>query len=151
MKILRIILIILLIAFVGMQFVPTRRNQSNIVPKTDFLVVNNPSKNVNTILQESCYDCHSNNTDYPWYNKMQPIAWFLEHHIKEGKDELNFNEWDTYSERRKNSKLNAMIHQIEDEEMPLYSYVLMHRDAEISKDERQTLVAYLRILKKNHE
>ncbi|MEH6766111.1 MAG: heme-binding domain-containing protein, partial [Aequorivita antarctica] len=103
------------------------------------------------ILQESCYDCHSNNTDYPWYNKVQPIAWFLEHHIKEGKDELNFNEWDTYSERRKNSKLNAMIHQIEDEEMPLYSYVLMNRDAEISKDERQTLVAYLRILKKNHE
>lgn len=151
MKILRIILIILLIAFVGMQFVPTRRNQSNIMPKTDFLVVNNPSKNVSDILQESCYDCHSNNTDYPWYNKMQPIAWFLEHHIKEGKDELNFNEWDTYSERRKNSKLNAMIHQIEDEEMPLYSYVLMHRDAEISKDERQTLVAYLRILKKNHE
>ncbi|MCB0465321.1 MAG: heme-binding domain-containing protein, partial [Aequorivita sp.] len=94
---------------------------------------------------------HSNNTDYPWYNKIQPAAWFLEDHITEGKKELNFNDWGNYSDRRKNSKLNSIIHQIEDEEMPLDSYVLIHRDADLSNKERQDLVTYFKILKQKLE
>src|SRR5690606_31039251 len=111
MKILRIILIILLVAFVGIQLVPTERNQSDLVPKTDFLLVNNTPENIGKLLQVSCYDCHSNNTKYPWYNKIQPAAWFLEDHIREGKKELNFSEWDAYSNRRKNSKLKSIMSQ----------------------------------------
>ena len=93
MKTLKIIALILLVAFVGIQFIPTERNQSDLVPRTDFLLVNNTPENIGNLLQVSCYDCHSNNTNYPWYNKVQPIAWFLENHIKEGKDELNFSEF----------------------------------------------------------
>ena len=100
MKIVKIIALILLVGFVGIQFVPTDLNQSDTVPKTDFLLVNNTQENISALLQESCYDCHSNNTEYPWYNKVQPAAWYLEDHIQEGKDELNFNEWAEYSDRR---------------------------------------------------
>ena len=114
MKIVKIIALILLVGFVGIQFVPTDLNQSDTVPKTDFLLVNNTQENISALLQESCYDCHSNNTEYPWYNKVQPVAWFLEDHINEGKEELNFNEWDAYSNRRKNSKLKSIISQVKD-------------------------------------
>ncbi|MCA0957478.1 heme-binding domain-containing protein [Muricauda ruestringensis] len=147
MKIAKIIALILLVGFVGIQIVPTDFNQSDTVPKTDFLLVNNTSENISTLLQESCYDCHSNNTRYPWYNKVQPVAWFLENHIKDGKEELNFNEWDTYTNRRKNSKLKSIISQIKDDEMPLASYTLIHKDAELSKPEKTLIIDYINNLK----
>ncbi|RPD97662.1 hypothetical protein EGM88_07650 [Aureibaculum marinum] len=149
MKITKIIALILLIGFVGIQFVPTDLNQSDTVPKTDFLLVNNTQENISAILQESCYDCHSNNTKYPWYNKVQPAAWFLENHIKDGKEELNFNEWDTYSNRRKNSKLKSIISQVKDDEMPLASYTLIHKDAKLSKSEKTLIIDYMKNLKEN--
>jgi len=151
MKIAKIIALILLVGFVGIQFVPTDLNQSDTVPKTDFLLVNNTSENISTLLQESCYDCHSNNTRYPWYNKVQPVAWFLENHIKDGKEELNFNDWDTYSNRRKNSKLKSIISQIKDDEMPLASYTLIHKDAELSKSEKTLIIDYINNLKEKLE
>lgn len=149
MKITKIIALILLIGFVGIQFVSTDLNQSDTVPKTDFLLVNNTQEDISAILQESCYDCHSNNTRYPWYNKVQPAAWFLENHIKDGKEELNFNEWDTYSNRRKNSKLKSIISQVKDDEMPLASYTLIHKDAKLSKSEKTLIIDYMKNLKEN--
>jgi len=151
MRIVKIVALVLLVCFVGIQFMPTELNQSDIVPKTDFLLVNNPPENISTLLQESCYDCHSNNTDYPWYNKIQPTAWFLENHIADGKEELNFNEWDAYSNRRKNSKLKSIISQVEDDEMPLSSYTLIHKDAKLSKSEKTLVIDYMKKLKGNLE
>ncbi|HNP68559.1 MAG TPA: heme-binding domain-containing protein [Aequorivita sp.] len=147
MKIVKIIAIVLLVAFVGIQFMPTTRNQSDSVPSTDFMLVNNVPENIQKKLQVSCYDCHSNNTQYPWYNKVQPVAWFLEDHIKEGKAELNFNEWDSLSNRRKKSKLRSIIKQIESDEMPLYSYTLIHKDASFSEAEKQELIRWIEQLK----
>ena len=142
MKIVKIIAVILLVAFVGIQFVPTERNQSDVIPKTDFLLVNNPPENISTLLQESCYDCHSNNTDYPWYNKVQPVAWIMGDHIKEGKAELDFNEWDSISNRRKKSKLKSIISQIKDDRMPLSSYTIIHKDAVFSETEKQDIIQW---------
>lgn len=147
MKIVKIIAIVLLLAFVGIQFIPTTSNQSDSVPSTDFMLVNNVPENIQKKLQVSCYDCHSNNTNYPWYNKVQPVSWFLEDHIKEGKAELNFNEWDSLSNRRKKSKLRSIIKQIESDEMPLYSYTLIHRDASFSEAEKQELIRWIEQLK----
>ena len=147
MKIVKIIALILLVGFVGIQFVPTDLNQSDTVPKTDFLLVNNTQENISALLQESCYDCHSNNTEYPWYNKVQSVAWFLEDHINEGKEELNFNEWDAYSNRRKNSKLKSIISQVKDDEMPLASYTLIHKDAKLSNSEKTLIIDYMKNLK----
>ena len=138
---------VLLVAFITIQFFPTEKNQSDVVPKTDFLLVNNPPKEISSILKESCYDCHSNNTEYPWYNKIQPIAWFLEDHIKEGKNELNFNGWNDFSDRRKNSKLKSIINQIEDDEMPLASYTLIHRRAILSKSEKVLVIDFMQQIK----
>ncbi|WP_366186630.1 heme-binding domain-containing protein [Flavobacterium ovatum] len=149
MKIFKIILLVLLIVFVGIQFIPTTRNKNDKVPKTDFMIVNNVPQGINTAIQTSCYDCHSNNTHYPWYSSIQPGAWFMESHIKDGKAELNFNEWGELSNRRKKSKLKSIISQIEDNEMPLSSYTLIHRNAIFSETQKQRIIQYLTALKNN--
>nr|AOE05635.1 conserved hypothetical protein [uncultured bacterium] len=147
MKIVKIIALVLLVAFVGIQFIPTERNQSDTVPQTDFMFVHNVPETIQKKLQVSCYDCHSNNTQYPWYNKIQPVAWFLEDHIKEGKAELNFNEWDSLSSRRKASKLRSIIKQIENGEMPLDSYTLIHSEATFTEAEAEELINFITQLK----
>ena len=149
MKIFKRIAIVLLIVLVGFQFVPTMRNQSDTIPRTDFMLVNDVPETIQKKLQVSCYDCHSNNTQYPWYNKVQPVTWFLEGHIKEGKAELNFNEWDSLSNRRKKSKLRSIIKQIESGEMPLDSYTLIHKDAKFSKEETNEIINFITQLKDN--
>lgn len=147
MKIVKFIALVLVLALVGIQFVPTKLNQSSTVPKTDFVWVHDMPDNISQLLLTSCYDCHSNNTEYPWYNKLQPMAWLLADHITHGKEELNFSKWEEYSNRRKNSKLKSIISQVEDDEMPLSSYTFIHRDAVLSKTEKALLVDYMKELK----
>lgn len=151
MKVLKIIAWIALGALVVIQFFPTDKNESYTTPETDFVLVNKVPSEIENQLMQSCYDCHSNNTVYPWYSNIQPAAWFLEDHIKEGKAELNFNEWDNYSDRRKKSKLRSIIKQIENGEMPLDSYTLIHRDAIFSKEEKETVLNYMKTLKDDLE
>ncbi len=133
------------------QFFPITLNESDTVPQSDFMVVNQVPATIKNRLQVSCYDCHSNNTDYPWYSKIQPAAWYLEDHIQEGKDELNFNEWAEYSDRRKNSKLRSIISQIEEDKMPLDSYTLIHRDAILSDEDKRVIIDYMTALKDSLE
>ena len=147
MKIIKIIAWIVLAALVVIQFFPVDYNQSETIPQTDFMLVNNVPVTVKKSLQVSCYDCHSNNTQYPWYNKLQPVAWFLEGHIKEGKEELNFSDWDNLSDRRKTSKLRSIIKQIESDEMPLSSYTLIHKEARFSKEEKEEILNWVTQLK----
>jgi len=143
MKIRRI-LIFLLIVLVGIQFIPTKRNESVVVLDTDFSKTFNLPDNIQVLLKKSCYDCHSNNTNYPWYNKIQPASWFLEKHIKDGKKELNFSEFGSYSKRKQKSKLKAIINQIKDNEMPLSSYTLIHQDAKLTERDKKDLIAWIR-------
>src|SRR5690625_7505051 len=103
MRFLKIIALVLLVVFVGIQFIPTERNQRDVVQKSDFVLVNNSPENIGSLLQVSRYDCHSNNTRYPWYNKVQRIAEYLERHITEGKARMNLSAWEPYSKRRQNS------------------------------------------------
>ena len=88
MNVLKKIIFFLLIVFVGIQFIPTNRNQSDEILESDFSKTFNVPSNIQNLFKKSCYDCHSNNTSYPWYNKIQPASWFLEKHIKEGKETI---------------------------------------------------------------
>ena len=140
---LKFLAIIALVALIGIQFIPTTRNQSDIVPVTDFISTYNPPKEVANILRTSCYDCHSNNTEYPWYNKIQPVSWYLEDHVKHGKEELNFSEFGEYSDRRKMSKLKSFISQVEQDEMPLDSYTFINRRAKVSIAEKELVLTWV--------
>jgi hypothetical protein len=147
MKLLKIIGLVLLVVLVGLQFFPARSNQNTIVPSTDFVKTYKVPEQVAQMLYTSCYNCHSNNTDYPWYSRVQPVGWFLENHISKGKEELNFSEFGSYSGRRQQSKLTSMISQVEDDKMPLASYTFIHSDARLSAVNKKNLVDYLKTLK----
>jgi hypothetical protein len=95
------------------------------------------------VLQISCYDCHSNNTHYPWYSFIQPAAWLMASHIKNGKAMLNFSEFGAYSNRKQQSKLQAIINSINDNTMPLNSYIILHKNAKLSAENKRILVDWI--------
>lgn len=138
-------LIVLLVILVAIQFVQPARNQSVQVSTSDIATVISVPNNVQAILQKSCYDCHSNNTRYPWYAILQPGAWWMASHIEEGKAELNFDEFGNYSKRRQLSKLKAIQGSIEDESMPLPSYTVIHRRASLSETDQKLLKDWFEI------
>lgn len=137
----------LILIFIGMQFFPVTYNKDDAVLESDFIKTYKPPVQIQSILKTSCYDCHSNNTRYPWYSNIQPGGWFMEGHINDGKKELNFSTFGNYSKRRQKSKLKAIINQIKDGEMPLWSYTLIHRNATLSKDDKQILTDWLTTLR----
>ena len=100
-------------------------------------------KNIETALRTSCYDCHSDNTNYPWYSYIQPVRSFLEGHIKDGKKELNFNEFGNYSSRKQRSKLDAISKQIKTDKMPLSSYTLIHGNAILTSTQKEDILNWI--------
>lgn len=128
----------------GIQFIRPARNNSEQVAASGFVRSFEVPDSVNRILQSSCYDCHSNGTRYPWYSQIQPFGWILANHIQRGKSELNFSEFTGYSLRRQVSKFKAIASQVEDNEMPLKSYKLLHKQAKLSDVEKNLLVTWMR-------
>ena len=135
--------LILLGLLIVIQFFPIKKNKSDKILDTDFIKIYNPPQNVATMLKTSCYDCHSNNTIYPWYSKIQPVAWYLQHHVNEGKHEVNFSEFGKYSLKRKKHKLDECIDEVKENEMPLTSYTLIHGDAKLSANQKEELISWL--------
>ena len=136
-------LAVLVVAIVlVIQVIPVERNVSTVPPGQSFEKTEKVPANVAAILKVSCYDCHSNNSRYPWYSELQPGAWFMAQHIKKGGDELNFDEFNNYSKRRKKAKIKSIISQIEKDEMPLKSYRMMHGNARLSADEKKELLDF---------
>jgi len=122
------------------QFFQPARNKSSELSSTDIKKTFSIRGNVQLILKISCYDCHSNNTNYPWYSRIQPFGWLLAKHIKNGKAELNFNEFSSYSLRRQISKLNGIGNSVKDGTMPLNSYTMIHKNARLSKEDKALLI-----------
>jgi hypothetical protein len=147
MKLLKRIGLVLVVVLAGLQFIPSRTNQDKAAPPSDFIVTNGVPENIGHILRTSCYNCHSNNTSYPWYSRVQPVGWFLQNHINKGKAELNFSEFGSYSVRKQKSKLRSMVSQVEKGEMPLTSYTFIHREARLSQENKKVLIDYLNALK----
>lgn len=147
-KIIKKILFIGLIIFLLMQLYQPARNISFEQDITaNFTKVYNVPKNVEAILRTSCYDCHSNNTNYPWYSYIQPARFFMESHIKEGKENLNFSEWGNYSARKQNNKLDRIAKQIKSNEMPLSSYTMIHKNATLSATQKKEVLDWISQLK----
>ena len=131
------------IVFIAIQFFRPVLNKSNQVSDTDISKMVITSDSILSVLKNSCYDCHSNNTNYPWYSNVQPMGWLMAKHIKKGKDELNFSEFGSYSPRRQLSKLNGIANSIKDNLMPLSSYKMMHKNAQLSKYEKALLINWV--------
>jgi hypothetical protein len=141
-RVIRWVLVVLAVAFIAVQFY---RPPTNSAPETadDFLRVYRPPEHVDAVLRAACYDCHSNQTRYPWYAHVMPVGWWLKDHIDDAKREVNFSEFGSYRVRRKFRKLEEMIEQVQKGEMPLASYRLIHTDAELTPAQKEEFVAWV--------
>lgn len=143
-KIIKPIALVLLAALIIIQFFKPERNLSS----SETIVSNDISKlypvpqEVASILKTSCYDCHSNNTHYPWYSNFQPVAWWLADHVKEGKGELNFSEFASYRIGKQYRKLEKMNSEVKEGEMPLESYTFIHGDAKLNPAQKEKLLSW---------
>lgn len=138
------ILLALAVLAIGIQFVRPQKNISAAPPsKDDFLVAHPPPPELRHLIAVACYDCHSDNTRYPWYAEIQPVGWWLANHIDDGVTNLNLSRFGAYTEKRQGRKLDAMIDEITDRTMPLPSYTWIHRDARLSAVEIKQLTDWL--------
>ena len=145
-KFLKPIAIILLIVLVVMQFFSPDKNTSDLTiaeNPSDFIAITKPTPMVEDVLLRACYDCHSDHTNYPWYNNITPINYWLADHVKHGKKHLNFSKWSTYSPKKQDHKLEECIEMVEEGEMPLNSYTWTHGDAKLTPAEVQELTTWL--------
>jgi hypothetical protein len=145
----KIIFIVFLIFLVMQLYQPARNTEFEQDSTVDFTGVYLVPKNVETILRTSCYDCHSNNTNYPWYSNIQPGRFFMERHIKEGKENLNFSEFGKYSKRKQENKLDRIVKEIKSDEMPLASYTLIHQNAMLTLSQKNEVIDWVNTVEKN--
>jgi hypothetical protein len=136
------ILLGLLSLFILIQFFRPSRNLST-APEPDEIFSHYPaSESIKAMIKTSCYDCHSNNTRYPWYAGIQPLAWWIDHHIEEGKGELNFSDFTAFNIRYKSHKLDEIMEVINEREMPLKSYLITHSGARLTDAQRKEIVKW---------
>ena len=143
-KIIKPIALVLLAALIIIQFFRPEKNvrSSETVATNDISKLYPVPQEVAAILQTSCYDCHSNNTRYPWYSNFQPVAWRLADHVKEGKKELNFSEFASYRIGKQYRKLEEVNSEVEEGEMPLESYTFIHGDAKLNPAQKEKLMSW---------
>lgn len=137
----------LLILFIGIQFFTVKLNTSTILPESSIEKHYRIPGNVQQILKTSCYDCHSNNTVYPWYSKIQPVKWWLANHINDGKRHLNFDEFSTYPKDKKLHKLDEVAKTVNTGEMPLSSYTFIHTHAKLSSEQKAIILTWVKSMK----
>jgi hypothetical protein len=134
------VLIGLVVVLVGIQFVHPARNINSTITPDDFNQLYPIPDSVQVVLKKACYDCHSNNTRYPWYFNIQPVAWWMSDHVDEGKKELNFSEFGKRPLAKRAKKIKKIAKEVQDGDMPLSSYTWIHKDAMLSEGEKQLVI-----------
>jgi hypothetical protein len=142
--------VLILIQFIR----PAKNTSGTVITENDISKAVAIDDKLHQTLIKKCYDCHSNNTNYPWYNNIQPVAWWLAHHIEEAKGELNFSEFKTYEQKKATHKLEEIGEVTAEGEMPLRSYTMMHEGTVITPDDKAAIDSWLAALnieyKKEH-
>lgn len=151
-KILKIIIVILIIAIIAIQFINRPEKTSNYeITQDDITKHMNIPSNVQQILKRSCYDCHSNQTVWPWYSNVAPASWLVAKDVKEGRKEMNFSEWGKLSDNKKAKLLDDICEQVTEGEMPLKPYLIMHSDAKLSDEDIKLLCTWAESEMKKYE
>ncbi|BCW97818.1 MAG: hypothetical protein KatS3mg024_0645 [Armatimonadota bacterium] len=122
---------LVVVGFLGIQFVPVERTN----PPVTAAFAGPPE--VKAVLERSCYDCHSNETRWPWYSRVAPVSWMVSRHVREGREHLNFSQWDPRKEGGEAAK--EIWEEVDKGRMPLRSYLLAHPSARLSQADRDVL------------
>lgn len=126
----------LIVALIGAQLVPLDRSNPPVTGEIDA-----PAE-VMTILRKACYDCHSNEVNWPWYSKVAPMSFSVVHHVDEGREYMNFSEWDKLTPEKRAYKISECWEMVEEGEMPLSEYLWFHSEAELTPEDMEVLKAW---------
>jgi hypothetical protein len=140
------ILIGVLIVVVIMQFFRIDKTNPAVNADTNLVQIVSTPEDVQQLLRSACYDCHSFETVYPWYTNIAPVSWWLKQHVNEAREELNFSEWGTYSDKKRTHKIEEMQEALDEEWMPLDSYKLVHGDANLTRKQRDLMLNWVKTL-----
>jgi hypothetical protein len=138
------ILFVLLFTFIAIQFIRPDKNEGQAFTNQDITHYVEVPNHIQNILKASCYDCHSNHTNYPWYSNINPVGLWLNHHIEEGKAELNFSDFSKYDKKRLDHKLEETAEEVQEGHMPLPSYLWLHNDAKLNPQQIEQVVAWVK-------
>lgn len=150
-RVLKTTALVLLAALIVIQFFRPAKNKQEGIAANHISNKYPIPDDVNIILQKACNDCHTNNTRYPWYSNVQPVAWWLDEHIKDGKKELNFSEFNGYPLRKQYHKLEEVIDEVKEGKMPLNSYTWIHKDAILTQEEKVKITDWVSLVRKEME
>lgn len=138
-KVLKVLLVLLVVAFIGLQFVRPARVNPPVEESQTIFATGHVPPDVRAIIDRSCNDCHTNTVKWPWYSNFAPVSWLVVEDVDKGRKELNFSTWGTYKPKRQEHKLEEICEQVEKGEMPLKNYLYLHRSAKLSEADRQRL------------
>ncbi|WP_457618760.1 heme-binding domain-containing protein [Lutibacter sp.] len=141
------ILLGVLVVLILIQFISPQKNNSKDYTNDITTELQIPDE-VLQIIKTSCADCHSNLTVYPWYNKIAPFSWYLAQHVNEGKEHLNFSEWTKYNKDQKNHIIKDLKEVIKKREMPLTTYVLIHKNAAMNESQNKLFLDWINTIEK---
>ena len=139
----------LIIVLAFMQFKSVDKTNPPIVEQQDFFARNNAPEEIKALFKNACYDCHSNETKYPWYFNVAPVSWWTRGHIDHAREEMNFSIWKTFNAKKQSHLMEECIEKISEKEMPLLSYIIAHPEARISEDERNQMATWLKSINVN--
>lgn len=142
--------ITLLLLLVVFQFFRIDKTTKELIPEKDFTTLSNMPTELASVLKNSCYDCHSDQPRYPWYTNVAPLSWWIKSHINEGSKHLNFSVWGNYPAKKVDHKLKECVEMLEENEMPLSSYLIMHGDSKLSAAQKTELMNWFNSLR-THE
>ncbi len=138
----KIFVLLAIVAFVVIQFFQPEKNIGEVTQNHIFMQEQLP-ENVQVTIQNACLDCHSNNTRYPFYDRIAPASWMVSKHIIKGKKELNFSEWGQMDAYDKIKALEDIRQELEQNTMPLKAYVFMHREAKLSEEQKTAMLSWI--------
>ena len=147
MKIIKKTLIVALVAFVLIQFYRPEKNNAEYRNVAAFEAKTQVTPEIKTILEQTCYDCHSDKTEYPWYAEVSPFSLMIADHVEDGMKHLNFSKWDSYNDKKKDHKLDEVIEEVEEGKMPEDGYALIHGD--LSPEEKEAIMNWGRKARAN--
>lgn len=135
---------IFVVLLLVIQLIGDDRSVPNSSEELSFKMVSNASDSIMAILQNSCYDCHSYQTIYPWYTKVAPVSWIIDKEVQEGRMVLNFSIWGAYSLSEQDSLSRLIIDEVQNQSMPTQSYIRMHKQAQLTLEEVRLLERWIK-------
>lgn len=149
-RIIKNVFILLFVVFLIAQFFNPEKNEGALTSTVAFIKETKPPERVKIILKETCFNCHSDVSRYPWYNSITPVNYWLAAHVKEGKKHFNASQWEGNSVKRKDHKFKELIDMVKNREMPLNCYSWGHSEAQLSNSQIKAIINWAKLVRLNY-